>query len=177
MTRPSRWKAALGPLVIAVLAAGPASGDAQPDAAAAEAKLRGITQEMMDAIAPGHAEVWERYLDERLIHVDENGIVRGKAELLAELKPLPPGLVGRIQVERFRMALHGETAVAAYELQEHLDYHGQILRSRFRTTDTWLKTARGWRLIGTQTAAVLKDPPAVTLSRAQLCEYDGSYAL
>ena len=177
MTRLSVLKAALGVLVSPLFVSGAVSGAEQPDDAAVEAELRGITQEMMDAIAPGHAEVWERYLDERLIHVDENGTVRGKAELLAELKPLPPGLIGRIKVERFRMALHDETAVAAYELQEHLDYHGQILRSRFRTTDTWLKTARGWRLIGTQTAAVLKDPPAVTLSRAQLCEYDGSYAL
>jgi uncharacterized protein DUF4440 len=164
--------------VVTALCVVVASGDAaQPNSAAAEAELRRITQEMMDAIAPGHAEVWDRYLDERLIHVDENGTVRGKRELLAELRPLPPGLTGRIAVDRFRIEQHGETAVVAYEIQEHLDYHGQILRSRFRTSDTWLKTRGGWKLIGSQTAAVLKDPPEVALTRAQLCNYNGTYAL
>lgn len=163
---------------VAVLCIVVASGEAaQPNNAAAEAELRRITQEMMDAIAPGHAEVWDRYLDERLIHVDENGTVRGKRELLAELKPLPAGLTGRIEVDRFRIEQHGETAVVAYEIQEHLDYHGQILRSRFRTSDTWLKTRGGWKLIASQTAAVLKNPPEVALTRAQLCNYNGTYAL
>jgi hypothetical protein len=32
-----------------------------------------MTREMLDAIAPGHAEVWQRYTHDRLIHVDENG--------------------------------------------------------------------------------------------------------
>src|SRR5262245_29727825 len=170
-------RASIAP-VVAVFCIVVTKGDAaQPQPAGAEAELRRITQEMMDALAPGHAEVWDRYLDERLIHVDENGTVRGKRELLAELKPLPPGLIGHIEVDRFRTEQHGDTAVAAYEVQEHLDYHGQILRSRFRTSDTWLKTRGVWKLIGSQTAAVLKDPPEVALTRAQLCNYNGTYAL
>ena len=32
-------------------------------------------------------------------------------------------------------------------LEEQLDYHGQALHSRFRATDTWLKTRAGWRLM------------------------------
>jgi hypothetical protein len=170
-------RAFLAPVVTAFCIVVASGGAAQPNNAAAEAELRRITQEMMDAIAPGHAEVWDRYLDERLIHVDENGTLRGKRELLAELKPLPPGLTGRIAVDRFRIEQHGGTAVVAYEIQEYLDYHGQILRSRFRTSDTWLKTRDGWKLIGSQTAAVLKDPPEVALTRAQLCNYNGTYAL
>jgi len=63
-----------------------------------------MTQELLDAVAPGNADVWRRYLHERLIHV-------------------------------------------THEDQEHLDYFGQILRSRFRSTDTWLRTADGWRLL------------------------------
>ena len=96
-------------LVLAFCLIGASSEAAQPGEAATEAQLRAITQEVMDAIAPGHAAVWDRYLDERLIHVDETGMVRGKRELLAELKPLPPGLIGRIEVDRFRMQLHGDT--------------------------------------------------------------------
>ena len=104
-------------------------------------------------------------------------IVRNKAELIAELQPLPAGLEGRIVVDRFRVVFAGDTAIAAVEVQEHLDYHGQPIRSRFRSLDTWRRTPQGWRLAGQHIAAVLKDPPAVALSRGQLCAYEGVYSL
>jgi len=144
---------------------------------AAETELRKIVQEMLDAVAPGNADVWRRYLHERVLRVDENGAVQTKEELLKEFAPLPPGLVGRAKVDTFKIELHDEVAVVAFEIQEHLDYHGQIMRSRFRVSDTWLKTAQGWQLLAEQVAAVLKDPPSVKLTQQQLCEYNGSYAL
>ena len=131
----------------------------------------------MDAIAPGKAEVWRRYLLEDVVFLDENGVVYDKASLLKELTPLPAGLVGRIEVDRFQMKLHGDTAVVAAEIQEYLDYHGQNLRTRFRFLDTWLRTPDGWRLAARHTAAVLKDPPAISLSAAELCAYNGEYTL
>jgi hypothetical protein len=143
----------------------------------AETELRSIAQEMLDAIAPGNAEVWRRYLHERVILVDENGTVRTKAEMLEEFSPLPPGLVGNLKVDTFRAETHGDVAVLAYEAQEHLDYHGQILQSRYRINDTWLKTGQGWQLLAEQVAAVLKDPPSIKLTQQQLCEYNGSYAM
>jgi hypothetical protein len=143
----------------------------------AETDLRRIIQEMLDAVAPGNATVWERYLHERVMRVDETGMVHTKQELLAEFTPLPPGLVGRMAIDRFRIETHGDIAVVAYEIQEHLDYHGQILRSRFRVNDTWQKTGQGWQLLAEQVAAVLKDPPSVELTQQQLCEYSGSYSL
>ena len=143
----------------------------------AEVELRRIVQEMIDAVAPGNAEVWRRYLHERVLRVDENGAVQTKEELLKEFTPLPPGLVGRAKVDTFKIETHGDVAVVAFELQEHLDYHGQILRSRFRVSDTWLKTAQGWQLLAEQVAAVLKDPPSIKLTQQQLCEYNGTYVL
>jgi hypothetical protein len=143
----------------------------------AEAELRQIVQEKLDAVAPGNDEVWQRHLHERLIHVDENGTVRTKKELLAELTPLPPGLVGRMAIDKFKIETHDDVSIVAYEIQEHLDYHGQILHSRFRVNDTWLKTQQGWQLLAEQAAAVLKDPPSVELKRQWLCGYDGTYAL
>jgi hypothetical protein len=144
---------------------------------AAETELRRITQEMLDAIAPGNAEVWRRYLHERVILVDENGTVRTKAEMLKEFSPLPPGLVGNLEIATFRIETFGDVAVLAYEAQEHLDYHGQILQGRYRINDTWLKMGETWQLLAEQVAAVLKDPPSVKLTQQQLCEYNGSYAM
>jgi hypothetical protein len=161
--------------VVPVLGAFGVAQAAAPSAA--ETELRRIAQEMLDAIAPGNADVWRRYLHERVILVDENGTVRTKAEMLKEFSPLPPGLVGNLKVDTFRIETHGNVAVLAYVAQEHLDYHGQILQSRYRINDTWLKTPQGWQLLAEQVAAELKDPPSVKLTQQQLCEYNGSYSL
>lgn len=150
---------------------------AAPAAPEVETELRTLTQALVDAVAPGNAPVWDRYLDPAFLQLDENGTVRTKPELLAELRPLPAGLVGSIRVDRFRVEISGDTAIASVELQESLDYHGQHLATRFRSLDTWQRTPAGWRLIGQHTAAVLRDPPAVTLSRDELCSYAGTYRL
>lgn len=142
-----------------------------------ESDLRRLTQENLDAIAPGRAEVWRRNLHEKMTHVDENAIVRTKAELLAELHPLPKGLAGKLEITKFQVVREGNVAIATHEDLEHLDYYGQMLVSRWRSTDTWLSTKDGWKLIGEQTMAILEDPPSITLTSEQLCGYAGTYRL
>ena len=144
---------------------------------AVDAELRRLIQENLDAIAPGRVEVWRRNLHDKVTHVDETGKVRNKTEILAELTPLPKGLVGRLQVDKFQATVEGKVAVVTHEDLEHLDYHGQMLVSRWRSTDTWIKTADGWKLLGQQTLALLEDPPAIQLTNEQLCEYAGTYRL
>jgi ketosteroid isomerase-like protein len=148
-----------------------------PDITAVEAELKRLTQENLDAIAPGLVEVWRRNLHDKVTHVDENGAVRNKTELLAEFTPLPKGLIGRLKVDKFKVTLEGNVAVATHEDLEHLEYHGQLLVSRWRSTDTWLKTAAGWKLLAEQTLAILEDPPAIQLTASQLCAYAGTYQL
>ena len=148
-----------------------------PDPVAIERTLRAQTQEMLDAIAPGDVAVWDRWLDPAAIYVDENDTVRGKAEMLKELQPLPQGLVGHLKIAEFRMALAGDTAVVTHEDDESLDYFGQMLLSRFRMTETWHRTDQGWRLLGSQVLAVHQDPPAAALDAAALCAYAGKYVL
>jgi ketosteroid isomerase-like protein len=140
-------------------------------------ELERLTQENLDAIAPGDVEVWRRNAHEDLVHVDEEGKVRSKEELLAELEPLPAGLSGRLVVDEFAVAVHGDTAIATHVDQEFLDYHGQALKSRWRTTDTWVKTPTGWRLAAQQILALQVDPQSISLPREAMCAYNGTYRL
>ncbi|HEX4506262.1 MAG TPA: nuclear transport factor 2 family protein [Alphaproteobacteria bacterium] len=149
---------------------------ARADAPAVEMELRHNTQVLLDAIAPGDVATWDRLLDPKVIQVDENDMVRDKAEILAELKPLGPGLIGNLQIDDFRVALYDDIAVVTHEDKEYLDYHGQVLRSRFRMTDTWRHTPQGWRLLGEQVLAVQQDPPSVPFD-GKSCAYAGRYAL
>lgn len=141
------------------------------------AELRHNTQMLLDAIAPGNVAVWERLLDDHMVQVDENDVVRNKAQILKELIPLGPGLAGNLQIDDFRIVHRGKVAVVTHEDNEYLNYHGQVIRSRFRNTDTWLQTAHGWRLLGSQVLAVLKDPDPLPNLSLNLCQYAGIYQL
>lgn len=148
-----------------------------PTSSDIENELRQRTQELLDAVAPGRVDVWRNLLHERMIHVDENGIVRTKRELLAELQPLPAGLEGALRIATFQLQVHDDVAVATHEDRETLMYFGQRLDSRFRTTDMWLRTSEGWRLIAAQVLAVASDPPTIRIDTKTLCAYEGMFAL
>jgi hypothetical protein len=148
-----------------------------PPTSEAAAQLERMTQELYDAVAPGRTDVWQRYLDDAVLYLDENGVLLTKAELLAELRPLPAGLVGRIDVANMKVTLHGDTAVTAHDADEHLDYHGQAIHTVFRSTMTWRRRAGSWRLVQAQVLAVLEDPPSIKMDQERLCAYGGSYRL
>jgi hypothetical protein len=71
--------------------------------------------------------------------------------------------------------VHGDVAIATHEDAETQDYFGQTLHSRYRSTDTWLRTDDGWRLIAAQLLAIPDDPPARPFSEQQLRDYVGEY--
>jgi hypothetical protein len=149
---------------------------AAPAAEDAAAVLQRQTQELMDAITHGKAEVWERYLDPKAVYTTEDGTVQTKAQMVEGTRPLPEGVSGNIKVTDFQATVHGPVAVTNYVSDEHEDYHGHKLHCQYRTTDTWLKTPAGWRLIAGQILALRTDPPAVPFTR-QMDEYVGRYAL
>jgi hypothetical protein len=141
------------------------------------ALLQRQTQEMVDAITGGDAAVWERYLDPDVRYVDEGGAVLKKKDLVDGIKPLPAGIAGSIRILAYDAAVHGGTAIATYISDENEDYHGAKLHCQYRTLDTWVKGAGGWRLIAGQVLAMRTDPPAAALSPALLKEYVGRYVL
>jgi hypothetical protein len=158
-----------------ILAAG--SAGATPNQADDAKVLRAYTQQLLDAVAPGEKGPWEKLLSPNFLHMDEQGRVQTKPELLKDLQPLPPGLSGQLRIDTFRVLFEHDIAIVAHEDQEQLDYHGQMLHSRFRSLDTWKRTPAGWRMIGEHTAAVLKDPAAVAVPWTDTCDYAGKYRL
>ena len=147
------------------------------DDPALTALLQARTQAMVDAIPPGDKAVWNGLLDPGVIYVDENNVVMDKATVLAGLIPLPAGLIGKAFVTHYQLQRYGDLAVATYVNDEGLDYHGQHIRTKFRVSDTWALGPDGWKMVGSQTLAVLDDPPAIQLPPAKLLDYAGTYTL
>src|SRR5687768_8832519 len=111
-----------------LLAAAPAGAATAPKDV--EAELKRITNELLAAIAPGDVAVWKKYAHDRLIYSTEANEVLTKAKLLEDLRPLPKGLVGHLEVGKdFKVELHGNVAVATNAADERLEYHGQSIKS------------------------------------------------
>ena len=160
--------------VVLVLACGLHFGNA---ADAADDRLKRQTQELYDAIAPGHATVWEHYLDANCRYTSEDGEVFNKAQMVAQTKPLPTGVTGSIKVIYVQVTHHGTVAITNYIADEDENYHGHLLHAQYRSTDTWTKSSAGWRLIASQALALRTDPPAMDLDVKHAREYVGRYVL
>lgn len=146
-------------------------------AAEPDATLQRRTQELFDALAPGKADVWNRYLDRNAVITTEDGTVQTKAEFMKDFHALPPGTSGTIAVRDFRARTHGPVAVTTYLLDEHEDYHGHALHAQYRETDTWLRARGDWRIIGAQVIALRSDPPAIRITDVAEDAYVGRYSL
>jgi len=147
---------------------------AAPDTAE---ELRHATQQLMDATAPAERAVWEHWTDPALTYVSEDNEVKDRAQLLAELTPLPPGYSGWITVEEFRCRDFGAFAVTTYILDEHESVEGHALRTRYRGSDSWRRTGAGWRVVAMQVYAIPQDPPVEAAAHPPLTDYQGLYSL
>ena len=165
-------RAALGVALLLLLSAPALASDKE-----VEAVLHKQTQELLDAITSGTASVWKSYLHDKLTYTAEDGSVMTKAQMVEQIGPLPKGISGKLEVADFKVTVQGPVAIASYIADEHEDYHGHKLHCQYRSTDTWLKTGPGWRLLAGQVLALRTDPPAVPLTPAQMKQYIGRYAL
>lgn len=148
-----------------------------PVSADDRALIAGYEQQMADAVATGHMEVWDKYLDPQVIYAEEDASHKGKAAMLKEIRPLPKGLGGEIKVELLSYAQDGDTAVALFRQHEVEHYYGQTIHARYLTNTTWKKRAGGWKQIAGQVLAERTDPPAVTFPADKLAQYTGTYRL
>jgi hypothetical protein len=153
------------------------AGIANEALAQAPGDLEHITQALADALAPGRADVWEHWTHPDFVLTDENGTRLERKQFLSGMRPLPPGASGTIKIVDFAVRGVGDTQVTTYVQDEFERIHGEDLHARYRQTDTWMRTALGWRLLASQIIALRTDPPAVELPANLWEEYVGHYRL
>jgi hypothetical protein len=165
-------------LWIAAGAAASLSLPAQPAASNdVAAILQRQTQELFDALVPGRASVWDQYLDPDVTITSEDGELLHKSQMVSQIKPFPKGISGNIKVIDFQATVHGAIAVATHVEDEFENYYGHPLHCQYRTTDTWVQTSAGWRLLASEVLALRTDPPSIELTAKQAEAYLGRYSL
>jgi hypothetical protein len=160
-------------LLFAVVAAAPIAPQNSPQPISQV--LRAKDQALLDAIAPGNVRVWDEALAESAVYVDENGAIMDRAAFLKQLTPLPPRASGNLVIASYQATQHGDVATVIHTDDETENYHGQTLKARYLTTETWQKSDNDWHLLQVHVYAMLQDPPAEKLSTKDLDAYAGRY--
>lgn len=134
------------------------------------------TQAFSDAGPVGDGKAMAAMADDRLIFFNENGD-RATKEDLASITASPPnGVTTRMSVGDWDCRVHGDVAVTSFiDSQQRTDALGHVTHARFRSVETWLRQGGDWRMIGSETVALVDDPPAIAIAPVMLDQYVGAY--
>ena len=102
-------------VVLGCSAFAPAPAFAETDADV-QSKLVALTGDLMNALIPGKADVWQRILADDALIIDEFGRIQHKKEAVAAVHPFPPGFSGDIEIRDPAVQVHGGTAVLSGEM-------------------------------------------------------------
>jgi ketosteroid isomerase-like protein len=153
----------LSRVIVFVLLAGCLPAFAAEDVAAL---IKRQSQEFSDASASGNAAVLDRYLDDRVTFMIEDGSVVSKHDIVASASPAPQGMSNHLVQTDFNVEVYGTVAVTRFTDQSTVIVAGQTSHTNYRSTEVWQKETAGWRMISSQTIAV----PTTVLD-----EYAGTY--
>jgi hypothetical protein len=134
-------------------------------------------QELMNAIAVGNRELWDKRLHDQCVITIEDGSAMTKQRFVEELNPLPPGYIGHIQIIEPIVRIHGTTAVLSFIDDEYLELFNQKIHTQYRQTDTWINFDGVWKMVSMQLFEIPKNPPAIPMDSTVLKRYVGSYGL
>ena len=134
-------------------------------------------QELFDAVVPGNKEPWQKYFADDCIFADEKGRNLNKAQLVADIAPLPKGYSGTIKIAKPRSRIHGDTAILSYDLDETETIFGQNLTARYHVTDTWLRRNSVWQIASSQAMRYYEDPAVARIDPKKFADFSGTYEL
>jgi ketosteroid isomerase-like protein len=157
-------------IVLAAMAAIPAC--ASEDVAA---KIKRQSQAFSDASAAGDTKTLARYLDDRVVFITEGGDIASKQDLVTPGPAAQKGFSNKLVQTDFHVEVHGNVAVTSFTDNATMQFGGQTMTPRFRSTEVWLDEGDAWRMISSQTVALSDDPPARPLTPDELDEYVGTY--
>ncbi len=166
------------PLICALLLSAPCCF-AQPmatDSAVNAMELLRIEQKLLDGIATGDSLLWNQYLSPGFMIVTEDGTRNDRAAYLHDLKPLPAGVSGHINMVNPHFTFAGDIAVLNYVADEYENYFGNNLHTGYACMSVYQKK-KDWQLLNIQIFEIPQLPVSITLPEELLEQYAGTYNL
>lgn len=142
-----------------------------------ERELTAATAEIYAAIPKGDRAVWDRWLSDDFVLLDRDGKTQDRDAVLADFKPLPPGIeLAFERVEPMLRPLGPDAGMVAFLVRETETIWGQTIHVDYRTALTFARRGGAWKLIIFQYVELPRDAPPVAVDEARLATYVGEYA-
>ncbi|MBV9409164.1 MAG: DUF4440 domain-containing protein, partial [Candidatus Eremiobacteraeota bacterium] len=142
---------------------------------ALSALLKRQTQAFRDAGERGDRAAMLRYLDDDVLFIDEDGVVSNKRTFRAGAPAPVDGAVSTVVVKDWILHHAGDVAVSSFTDDQVVRYAGTAVNYRFLSVETWIEHGRSWKLIGSQTIPLYRDPAVMTAPSDTLNDYVGVY--
>jgi ketosteroid isomerase-like protein len=108
-------------------------------------ELIALNQKLIDALAIGDKSVVERIYADTFVRISVKGELFTRAQLLASLKPPPPGVKTVYESLDIDVFEYGDTAVLTYLSIRHTNNQGEKTDFFYRVADTFVKQRGKWR--------------------------------
>lgn len=151
--------------------AAPMLAIAQDDAAIVKRQA----QEFSDASGSGDAKTLEKYLDDKVVFMNEGGDMATKHDIVSSATPSPAGMSNKLVISDFDIQIDRDIAVTSFTDSSTFTAYGQTYHAAYKSIEVWRKKHGNWLMISSQTLAVPVDPPSIAQSDAELDEYVGTY--
>jgi hypothetical protein len=121
--------------------------------------VRSYTQLLLDGVATGESEAWEKYLDAGCLITSEDGTVKSKQEFNKRFSsPRILYLKARETISEPLFWYSSNIIVFCYTANLYVDLYRQERINAICQTDTWIKTVNGWRLIASMAMDKSRSP-------------------
>jgi len=141
------------------------------------ALLKQQTQAFRDAGQRGDTATMRGYLDDAVLFVNEDGMVSGRRDFRTGAPMAPPGCgSSKVTMTDWVLRHSGDVAVSSFIDDQAAECGGQSVNYRFLSVETWIQRGARWKLMGSQTIPLHRNPPAANLPSDALAEYVGDYS-
>jgi hypothetical protein len=114
-------------------------------------------------------------MTEDAVLIDEFGRRQTKAEALRDMRPLPAGFSGSIEVRHPNVHFYPATAVLDCEMFEKEKVFDQQLTVRYLATLVFVRKGRDWMLAAMETVTLPTQPPRLEVDDLPVSDYPGTY--
>ena len=146
-----------------------------PDSLSRARTILAIEKKLQDGTAIGDKATWGKYLAPDLLIVNEDGSRDTRESFLKKLNPLPKGFSGHINIKDPHFNFRGNMVVLNFVADEYETAYNQQLHTTYGIMDTYVFTKKGWQITNIQVYEIPALPKAISVEKAVLNEYCGTY--
>ncbi|HTK82477.1 MAG TPA: DUF4440 domain-containing protein [Bacteroidota bacterium] len=147
------------------------------DSAKYTRQLVNIEQACMNDLGVGSSKNFNKYMHRDCFIVNEDGETVTKQAFVSQIRPLPKGYSGHINVTDVKTVFYDKTAVIKYVADEFEDVFDNKLHTKYAVMNTYVRNDTSWQMVSGQIFEVPLPPPSITLPTSVLQKYTGTYRL